>query len=329
MSSSPAARMLVAALLTSSAFGVAVFFGMRHALRHGSAPLFLVATALWTVVVVCIFARCMPRPEGFVGFSNPPPPPKLVLDARTLGRQNGLDAYFAGFTQADAEARGTTQKAARQDYLSAVVERPPAAIVALLRQDARQAERLMARTPGAERRLAKLLPWRVAILRRGTEQGYPHTHGGAVCLPLDHFGRPAAARVETLIHELVHVAQRLRPTEAAELVRVGWGYVALTSQPRPALARSNPDLDGVLYADWHTGLYNAHVYTSARPSSLADARLAAFSAADGKEVRTEAGQEGAASEHPLERMAYAVAARIARGKADRFVDAWLESAPLY
>jgi hypothetical protein len=254
-----------------------------------------------------------------------------VVSRDDLASQPGLRAYFDGFSDADRHARGGS--ACLQAYLSTVIDHPSGALVSTLAADAAEADRLCElHAP----RLLRAGPWRVAVLRACAlaENGWPHTHGEVVCLPESHFERPRVERVETMVHERVHVFQRRFPEEAAELVVRAWGM-----RPHPwdtvppglrALKRSNPDLDGAVYAD-RDGVASMQVFNSPRPTNLSDSRAVSFGIAGVARVAGVAGVARvagvgvAAAEHPLERMAYSVARVTVRGPsaADAETAAWM------
>ena len=197
--------------------------------RNRRTPVWAMLLVTSAVVVVAVVAAVVAvSPKQNLLEQKPPPGPPGTLHIVTRGElasQPGSRAYFAGFSGADCYARGCSSPAAcLRAYLSAVIERPTSAVMSALAGDAAEADRLCElHVP----RLARAGPWRVAVFRAGrmAENGWPHTHGGVVCLPEGegHFGRPRMERVETLVHERVHVYQRRFPAEAAELVSGAWG----------------------------------------------------------------------------------------------------------
>lgn len=181
-------------------------------------------------------------------------------------------------------------------YVAAVVPRgaiPNKMRSALIRDAAKADERL--------RRTASHLltvPWKVAILYDTAENGWPHTHGDVICLPANHFQQAEAKRVETLIHERVHVHQRSRGA---------WNKGVPMPPKVSERARSNPDLDGHLYPDAHTGHACVTLYATPTPKSLSDVRTAVLDTATWQEVHY-ADVDACAYEHPFEEEAYKTAA---------------------
>ncbi len=247
-----------------------------------------------------------------------------LCDGAQLRAASDLGPYIARWSPLDRIARGLRENAAPQECLTAYVRsvlptHAPAAMAALpqLQQDVRRAARAL-RDAGFPALLLEGAPWRVALLadRGNVEGGLPHTHGDIICLPIALYGAQKGSRdaeddrVRTLVHERVHVYQRLRPRETAALLAARMGVRNLGPAHRllpPALlgrARSNPDLDGCLWAH-ASGEAGLQVYASPRPRGLWDStphwvRLSP----DG------GGSLGgaAAYEHPFEEMAYRIAA---------------------
>lgn len=111
------------------------------------------------------------------------------------------------------------------------------------------------------------IPWRLA--KASYEEGLPHTRGGVIFVP-------GIVDASTLVHEMVHVVQKLRGP------RVPPGYV-LTSQ-RYENIRANPDTDGRVWVK--KGRPADSYYRSRHPMGLRDVE---------QQV-----------EHPFEAEAYAV-----------------------
>ena len=172
--------------------------------------------------------------------------------------------------------------------------------------------------------------WRVAVLEDRAEGGWPHTHGDVVCLPrktvrklLTAGRRESDEVVETLVHEWVHVVQRARPDLARAVVVDAWGMtprpladVVKNSQSVAHRVRSNPDLDGNVYARPGTDLATVSLFPSeaaAERGGLAAAVVRSVDAESGMEVMDESSRvfsKGApwlGYEHPYEAMAYKVA----------------------
>ena len=108
--------------------------------------------------------------------------------------------------------------------------------------------------PRCKKRLAMLypefcdLPWIVAIADRRAEGGMPHTIGNIIVLHYRFFriDFTEAQRLNTLIHERIHVYQRLRPNICIPYY-ASLDFIPYTGAVSPQLAsirRSNPDIVG-------------------------------------------------------------------------------------
>ena len=98
------------------------------------------------------------------------------------------------------------------------------------------------------------LPWRLAIFGAQVEKGWPHTHGTVVCLPMTFTDRSRSALVELLIHERIHILQRLHPQATREFIRVRYGPNVAPIIAREIMGPSernriyaNPDVDSYEY----------------------------------------------------------------------------------
>jgi hypothetical protein len=273
-----------------------------------------------------------------------------LVGADELANQPGLEAYFRRFNVGDMTARRcASSQACKRDYLAAVISPDDVSPVfqRALNQVADHAYRACSRNAP---RFLRLFPLRIAVMGSNVEGGWPHTHGDVICLPdtFDSFGKAGpgntgdpAARARTLVHEMVHVAQRQSPDWVRDTVQATWGYAPLgrTHDLLPPSdimrLRSNPDLDGVLYSapDGSVaaqqfpkrraprGLSDSRIETILPPSILEQSHLSVQ-----RNSTCDTGTTGRADpirtttdlrrhqywkyEHPWERMAYEIAERV-------------------
>ena len=172
-------------------------------------------------------------------------------------------------------------------------------------READEAARVRLRTCARMRRLA----YRVRVLDDDVmiEGNLPHTLGDTVMLPRrDFLSRSKDDRVELLLHEIVHVYQRMHPIETHRLVTELMGYRVigtLSAHPDYDRVRRNPDINDVLYANAR----EEYVLPVLKPdaASVRDTIFVPYDARTHKPIRR-ADAEVPRDEHPFERMAYRI-----------------------
>lgn len=97
------------------------------------------------------------------------------------------------------------------------------------------------------------IPFKILILTEpGLENNMPHTHADTIVLPASMLAQqpPVADSklIVTLIHEQLHVFQKLYPLEMHKFYTTYWGYTLVRLQ-HLTNARSNPDNNRILYRD--------------------------------------------------------------------------------
>lgn len=97
------------------------------------------------------------------------------------------------------------------------------------------------------------MTWRFACTTgRNSENGWPHTIGDVILMPVKSLeNRPDAELLRLVVHEAVHVAQRQDPLGARRVVS-SMGFEPASANTRRLVlslgeARKNPDTDGTLY----------------------------------------------------------------------------------
>ena len=138
----------------------------------------------------------------------------------------------------------------------------------------------------------KKIPWIFAKTEGDTyEDGLPHTRLNVIFLSTVTLSRMSADEqdmVKTLIHEKIHIQQRLHPMETLALLKHR-GYIQWKERYGVPRIRANPDLDPWIYVDPKTKKAMAAYYTSDTPSSISDITLSSVN-----------------YEHPYEAIAYEV-----------------------
>ena len=94
----------------------------------------------------------------------------------------------------------------------------------------------------------KEIPWKIVICN-GKESQFPHTHGDFIVLP-DNFIK-INNLMKLLIHEKVHIYQRLYPCQTNILFTRFWGFNIknMLNKNNRANRRSNPDINNIVYID--------------------------------------------------------------------------------
>jgi hypothetical protein len=308
-------------------------------MRKGAFALVALALALVAVALVALLGTSELLGTGAGGAGGGT---ASVEDGTQPDFVEAVGVYFAGMGECDRAARRDPRADSAAAYLACVV--PPAALppsaARRLSAGVARAHALMLRA-GCVTGLASPRPWRVVVLRDEAEGGMPHTHGAVVCMPLSSLEAPAAAAagrdafaslVTTLVHERVHVFQRAEPDAVAAVVRRQWG---MTAHPRAQvcaahgvadLARSNPDLDGLLYAPASSpGVVSLSLFPSVEAAALGGLRSSRVVRLDvppqdatpkpsvSPEAQERLDAALAEHEHPYEAMAYWVADAVSKG----------------
>lgn len=120
------------------------------------------------------------------------------------------------------------------------------------------------------------------------EAGYPHTRENIIFITDDVIRHPDLTRI--MIHEKIHVFERLYPEEIEEWMRVN-GYTVHSKLKDYPLARSNPDVNGIVYKS-KEGCLTLAQFKNKNPSGIDDAHYPC-----GRDWK---------HEHPYETLAYTI-----------------------
>lgn len=115
------------------------------------------------------------------------------------------------------------------------------------------------------------IPWKL-VKFNGIENNFPHTLGDIIFLPESFFELDMDKQLETLIHEKIHVYQRLYPLETSMFI-TKLGYEVWDTQKKYNNIRTNPDTNHFIYIHSRTGTVQAHVYNSDAPKSITDSHV--------------------------------------------------------
>jgi hypothetical protein len=139
------------------------------------------------------------------------------------------------------------------------------------------------------------IPWSFVKTGHGIENDYPHTMNNHIMLPFDFlYNHRTETLIETLIHEKIHIFQKLYTLETNILIIQFWNYSIYSLNHSVELKRANPDINDILYKRNHTECIQE--YKSNEPTSLRDSS---------RDVNCK-------YEHPYEKMAYIIAEIITR-----------------
>ena len=136
------------------------------------------------------------------------------------------------------------------------------------------------------------IPWIFGLTKeRYYEDGLPHTRSNVIFVS-SVLNENEDSLVKTLIHEKIHIYQRLHPEEISFYLE-SKGYIKSKHGLGIPRIRSNPDLDGWIYYSPITKKEMAAYYSSDTPSSITDITLS-----------------DASFEHPYELMAYTITEKL-------------------
>lgn len=102
------------------------------------------------------------------------------------------------------------------------------------------------------------IPWKCAILVDGIENNLAHTFNDIIFLPITFFEKSSFKRRITLLHEKIHIYQRLYPIEVNKLFMHYWEIYPFDTiynrRIQDPLLRSNPDLNEIIYTYYDPNL---------------------------------------------------------------------------
>lgn len=124
----------------------------------------------------------------------------------------------------------------------------------------------------------QLLSWRFVKVSDRTEDGLPHTIGDTIVITSSLLKQPERDLTKTLIHEKLHVYQRMNRASSQKWVSNA-GYEALSpndfmllDKNLIKLSRSNPDLDNKTYYHKKSDLVLRQLYNSKTPQGITDSK---------------------------------------------------------
>ena len=246
--------------------------------------------AIILLFVVLYYAIQNLQKEGFI---NAPTSNVQFLTAKETSNflLNDPDEYVHTLNHWDLIAR---KVATFQDYLHQISK-------ATLSFDEQQKTRISAAAADADKffnnthiegidcEQISSIPWVLALTNgKDYENGLPHTRANTIFISTILDQTPTTL-VQTLIHEKIHLYQRLNPQDMMSFLSFH-GYNRWKQRFGVPRIRSNPDLDAWIYFNPKTKKPMIAYYVSDTPSNIEDVVL-----------------DSPESEHPYEEIAYNIA----------------------
>jgi hypothetical protein len=129
-------------------------------------------------------------------------------------------------------------------------------------------------------KVLKYIPWKFAKVGASIEKGWPHTHNDIIVLSDAFFtGGGGHTLLKTLIHEQIHVYQRLYPKDTSHFMEYVLDF-SRVQRPSSALqelikrSRNNPDIKGV-YA-LHGRYVPLQMYRTHTPNDISESDVVIF-----------------------------------------------------
>jgi len=246
--------------------------------------------AIVTLAALLYYAVKHLQREGFVSSSYPPVTFLSAAETKQFFQED-YDEYVHTLSQWDLLARHV---ATFQDYINKISKSSMSFTEEQkdrLRKAAFEADEFFRTTSinGIDCEKIQFIPW-IFGLTRGIEyeDGLPHTRADKIFIStiLDQVH---STLVRTLIHEKVHLYQRLHPGDMMAWLEQNRYYRWKQRFGVPRI-RANPDLDPWIYFDPNTKKPMTAFYVSDNPANINDVIL-----------------DSPLSEHPYELVAYKIA----------------------
>jgi hypothetical protein len=242
---------------------------------------FLQVTSIIALTVV-LLSIVFPKKETFeeTASTTPTTPvpsyPFTIVTKEEFVVQVNVSDFFTSLSEADLKARQNKASQGGEQYRNEYIE----AFEELTDSD----KTLLTRIVDEANRLTssyknlQQLEWRIAKVRNTIEYGLPHTIGNMIVISKDTLRRPEKEIVNTMIHEKLHVFQRMNRSSAQQWATSMGFRVLLPSEFATLnkdilqLRRSNPDLDKNTYVHEKSNLVMRQLYNSNSPTSIVDSK---------------------------------------------------------
>lgn len=181
------------------------------------------------------------------------------------------DNYFQKLTPLDIKAQKSKSKADyKKKMIDAAIDFTPSQ-KKILHDSMKQADTILSNITlkGFDGMKAKNLPWKIALTKGNIyEDGMPHTRLDTIFISDILFELDKKQLVKTMLHEKVHVYERLFPKDMQLWIHTN-GFKPFKKWKSYKRARSNPDIDEWVYLS-PEGKPMLVEYTSEQPNSLHD-----------------------------------------------------------
>lgn len=117
----------------------------------------------------------------------------------------------------------------------------------------------------------KNIPWKFIKQSTIIENGWPHTLGDVIVLSSDFFNLDEKNQILILIHEKIHIYQRLYPIETHKLIHNYLNFEVTNKIQNILNARNNPDINNFIYKK--NNIIIAQLYNSLSPSNISDSSV--------------------------------------------------------
>jgi len=117
----------------------------------------------------------------------------------------------------------------------------------------------------------KNIPWKFIKQSNDIENGWPHTLGDVIILSNNFFELNEKDQILILIHEKIHIYQRLYPIETHKLIHDYLGFDVTNKIENILNARNNPDINNFIYKKENIVL--VQLYDSLHPKNINDSSV--------------------------------------------------------
>jgi len=202
--------------------------------------------------------------------------PFTILTKEEFTAQVNVSDFFTSLSEEDLKARKNNPLQGGEQYRNEYIE----AFEELSESDKTILTRIIdeANRLTSSYKNLQQLEWRIAKVNNTIEYGLPHTVGNMIVISKDTLRRPEKEIVNTMIHEKIHVFQRMNTSVVREWATSMGFRVLLPSEFATLnkdilqLRRSNPDLDKNTYVHEKSNLVMRQLYNSSSPTSVVDSK---------------------------------------------------------